>query len=63
MNPRCDWVNCSHEASNWVKAQWSIADFGEWYACNSHVGTLHDWLVKRLVDGQEIAEISWHFIE
>lgn len=66
--PRCesaanDGLPCRQEAAFWIEAQWTIADFGTWYACADHVDQVERWLWARTVDGLRTEHVYAHPVE
>jgi hypothetical protein len=57
---QCDWEGCTRESVGFWNAQWSIADFGEWFWCEYHKQDIGEVLVNRTVDGQSILDITAH---
>lgn len=54
----CEWENCLHQAQCGVNAQWSLADFVEYFACDEHAFDMLTGLLKRRVNG-ELPVDSW----
>lgn len=48
----CEWQDCLKPAECGVNAQWSIADFVEYFACSEHAIDMVRILSRRRVDGQ-----------
>lgn len=64
-SPQCDAAGndglaCRGDLVAWIEAQWTIADFGTWYACEQHVDAVERWLWARTVDGLKTEHVYVH---
>jgi len=61
--PPCDAEGCDKAATFWLEVQWSIADFGEWYACDEDLEGMVDYFAKKKTDGRLPVVLDVHVIE
>ena len=50
--PQCQIAGCLEECDYELRAQWTIFDFIEYYACLVHVPTALRIIESKLIDGQ-----------
>lgn len=61
--PVCDDVPCDKPAVWELLAQWTIVDFGTWYACDQHLQLVTEYLMARTVDGWPLLELLTYALD
>lgn len=54
----CDQPNCDETAVMHWAAQWSLFDFGEWYACDAHYHEVGHYVAGLMFSGERIKELT-----
>jgi hypothetical protein len=58
---RCEYLGCPLLATGYVEAQWTIADFRRYEACDAHLWDIREDLVHQRVEGLlPVMSLGWY---